>query len=62
MHPMMMMALANEVERERQNERRKLQVRSQVLADPGQGSNGARAASGLGRRLVAGISLWPRLS
>lgn len=62
MHPTMMMALANEVQRERHSERQKLQVRSQVTAGPSQVSNSARAASGLARRLTAGISLWPRLS
>jgi hypothetical protein len=62
MHPKMMIALANEVERERRDERQKLHVRSQVLADPRRGSNSARVARGLARRLVAGISLRPRLS
>ena len=62
MHPTMMMALASEVERDRQNERHKLHIRSQVLADPSQGSSSARAAGGLARRLIAGIGLRPRLS
>ncbi len=57
MHPTIMMALAHEGERELQ----KLQVRSQVH-DRGQGSNGARAARSLARRLIAGVSLRPRLS
>jgi hypothetical protein len=57
MHPTIMMALAHEGERELQ----KLQVRSQVH-DRGPGSNGARAARRLARRLIAGVSLRPRLS
>jgi hypothetical protein len=62
MHPKMMIALASEVEGERQNERQKLQIRSDALANRRQASNGGPAASGLARRLVAGISLRPRLS
>jgi hypothetical protein len=61
MHPTMMMALATEVERKRQNERQKLHVRSQVLAGPRQGTESARA-SRLARRLIAGVSLRPRVS
>jgi hypothetical protein len=48
MHPTMMMALANEVERDRQNEQQKLQVRSRALADSSRGPSSARAASGSG--------------
>jgi hypothetical protein len=62
MHPRMMMALANEVERERHHERQKLHIRSQVLAHARRGSRGAGAASALARRLIAGASLRPRLS
>ncbi len=61
MHPMMM-ALANEVEREREQERQNLQMRSLVLADPSRGSNSPRATSVLARRLIAGISLRLRVS
>ena len=62
MHPTIMMALANEVANERQNEQRKLQLRSQALAAPDHESRAAHAGGALARRLVATISLRPRLS
>ena len=62
MHPTMMIALANEVERERQQERQRLAVRSQVLAAHRLRSRGAWLASAYAARLSVGISLRPRLS
>lgn len=61
MHPMMIMAVAREVERERGLDRHKVQLRSLALANRGQGFDGSHA-SGFARRLLAGISLRPRLS
>jgi hypothetical protein len=62
MHPMMIMAAAQEVERERQHDRHEVQLRSLALASHAQGFEDSHAASGFARRLVAGISLRPRLS
>ena len=61
MHPMMIMAVAREVESERRRDRDRVQLRSLALADRAQGFDGSRAASGVARRLLAGISLRPRL-
>ena len=62
MHPKMMIALATEVERDRQHERRQLERRSLAQAARGLGPDGSVAASAFARRLVAGISLRPRVS
>jgi hypothetical protein len=62
MHPMMIMAVAREVERERQRDRHEVQLRSLALANRAQGFDGSHAASRFARRLLAGISLRPRLS
>jgi hypothetical protein len=62
MHPTMISALAHEVERERRGERPKLHRRRQGLAAPGHGSHRERSARATRRRLIAGISLWPRVS
>jgi len=62
MHPMTILAVARDVERERQRDRHKVQLQSLALADRAQGIDGSRAASGFARRLLAGISLRPRLS
>jgi hypothetical protein len=62
MHPMMIIAVAREVERERQRDWHKLQRRSLALANSARGFDGSHAASGFGRRLLAGTSLRPRLS
>jgi hypothetical protein len=59
MHSMTITMLANEVERERQDARRKVHARSQVLSSPTHGSTRARAATRLGRRLIDGIKLRP---
>ena len=59
MHPIIMALLANEVERERQDERQKLRARSQALAGPSHGSTSAGAARRLGRRLMAAIKRQP---
>lgn len=62
MHPKMMIALANEVERDRQHERQKIGRRS--LADAGRsaGSDRAWSASVLAERLVVSLGLRPRFS
>ena len=62
MHPMMIMSLAGEVERERRREREAVQLRSLALANRAQGVEGSDAARGIARRLLAGVGLRPRLS
>jgi hypothetical protein len=62
MHPMMVMTVAREVERERQRDRHTVQLRSLALANRAHGFDGSHAASGFARRLLAGISLRLRLS
>jgi hypothetical protein len=62
MHPMMIMAVAREVERERQRDRHTVQPQSLALADRFRGFDGSQAAGGPARRLLARISLRPRLS
>lgn len=59
MHPMPTIALATELERDRENERQKLQARSQALAVRRQRSH---RAPWLLQALRAGTSLRPRLS
>lgn len=61
MHPMLFMAVAREIESER-HDRYKVQLRSLALASPARGFEASRAARGVARRLLAGISLRPRLS
>jgi hypothetical protein len=62
MHPEMMIALANEVESDRQHERQTIARRS--LADAGRraSSDPGRSPSALVERLVASLGLRPRLS
>lgn len=62
MHPMMIMALAREIERERRHDRPKVQLRSLAVANPGQDFEGSPAAGGFARRLILGISLRARFS
>jgi len=62
MHPMMIMAVAREIEDERQRGRHKVHLRSVALANRSQGLDGSSAAGGVARRLLNGISLRPRLS
>jgi hypothetical protein len=62
MHPMMIMAVAREVERDRQHDRNKVQLQSLVLANRAPGFDCSPATSGFERRLLAGISLRPRFS
>lgn len=62
MHPTMMITLARQVDRQRQNERRQIELRSQALAERDRGPRAGRRASGLAQRLILGISLRPRLS
>jgi hypothetical protein len=59
MHPMMIMAVAREVERERQRDRHKVQLRSPALATRAQSFDVSHAASGFARRLLAGIACGP---
>lgn len=61
MHPMMIMAVAREIERERQRDRRNVQLRSLAGVNRGQGFGGSPAA-GRFARLIPGISLRPRFS
>jgi hypothetical protein len=62
MHPMMIMAVGRQVERERQCDQRKSQLGSRAFANRLQDAGGSPAASGLTRRLLAGRSLRPGLS
>jgi hypothetical protein len=62
MHPMMIMAVVREVDRERQRDRDTVQPRSLAVANHAQGFDGSRAPSGVARRLFASISLRPRPS
>ena len=62
MHPMMIMAAAREVGRERQRDQHNVKLRSAVLANRAHGFDGSPAAGGFARRLLAGISVRPRLS
>lgn len=62
MHPKMMIALANEIQRDRESELQRVRLRSLVVANRAPGFNRSSAASGLVRRRLAGISLRPRLS
>ena len=62
MHPMMIMALAGEVERERRRERQAVALRSLALANRAQGVDASDAGRGFARRLLAGFGLRPRLS
>lgn len=62
MHPMMIMTLAGEVERERQRERQTVLLRSPARARRAHSFDGSHAASGFTRRLRAATSLRPRLS
>jgi hypothetical protein len=61
MHPKMMIALANEVERDRQQEQT---IARRSLADAGRRASSDRAwsASVLAGRLAVGLGLRPRLS
>ena len=61
MHPKMMIALANEVHRDRETERQQLQ-RSLAVEKRANGHDGSSASRGVARWLLAGISLRPRLS
>jgi hypothetical protein len=62
MHPMLMMSLADEMERDRRNERQKLALRSSAFGVRGRGFRSLRPASGLVGRLVVGSSPRPRIS
>lgn len=59
MHPKLMIALAQEVDRERRGGQRKLKARTQALVGR---PRGVRPAGRLARRLTVGIGLRPRLS
>jgi hypothetical protein len=62
MHPTMMIALANEVQRDRESELRRARLRSLAVATPARRRTSSPATSGFARRLLEGISLRPRLS
>jgi hypothetical protein len=62
MHPTMIMALADEVHRDRRRARRCCEQRSLRSGDLRRRSDGAWAAGGLTRRLLAGNSLLLRAS
>jgi hypothetical protein len=62
MHPMLSMAMANEVERDRRSERQKLQLWSVAMAGRSRRFRASRAARDFARRLIVGLSVRPRLS
>jgi hypothetical protein len=62
MHPMMIMAMGRQAERERQCEQQNGQLASQALANRLQDVGGSPVASGLTRGLLAGLNLRPGLS
>jgi hypothetical protein len=62
MHPEMMIALSNEVQRDRESELRRNQLRSVAVENLADGFASSPAARRFVRRLLAGISLLPRLS
>jgi hypothetical protein len=62
MHPTMMMALVNEIQSARKDERKRFELRSQAAASVGNGSATRRPASELARELIAAINLRTRLS
>jgi hypothetical protein len=62
MHPIMIMAMAREVEIERQRDRHTNQLRSLAVAHRAEGFDGWHRANGFARRLFAGISLPPRVA
>jgi hypothetical protein len=62
MHPKMLIALANEVQRDRESDLQRVWLRSLAVADRTQSFERSLAASGFARRLLDGISVRPRLS
>jgi hypothetical protein len=62
MHPDVMIALADEVQRDRESAPQRLELRSLALANRAPGFHGSHAASRLARRLLAATSLRPRLT
>jgi hypothetical protein len=62
MHPMMIMAMAREVERERRRDRRNVQLQSLALANLAPGFDGSPASSVFARWLRDGFGLRPRFS
>jgi hypothetical protein len=61
MQPEMMIALANEIQRDRESERQRVRLRSLPLTKRAQGFDGSYPATGLVERLLGRISLRPRL-
>ncbi len=61
MHPTMIMAVAREVERERQRDQQRVHLRSWALANRAQGVGSSHTASRFALGLV-GIGPRPRLS
>jgi hypothetical protein len=62
MHPMMIMAVAREAERERARERNQVKLRALAVANRAGGFTRSHGASGFARRLFVGISLRPQVS
>lgn len=62
MHPMMTMAVAREVERERRRDGHQVQLQSLALANRAPGFDGSHAVNGFARRLLADLGLRPRFS
>jgi len=62
MHPMMILALVREVERERRRDEHDAQLRSLALSNRAQGFDASHAGRGFARRRRASSSLRPRLS
>jgi hypothetical protein len=61
MHPMLHIAVARGVERDRQRARHEVELRSLAIASRARGFDGSRAGGSFAR-LFAGISVRPRLS
>ena len=62
MHPMMIIAVAREVEKERRRDRHTVWGRSPAPANRAAGFPGWHAASGFARRRLAELGLRPRFS
>jgi hypothetical protein len=59
---MIMLALANEIQSERQKQRKPVELRSSASSNSPHGSTSVRPATGLVRRLIATIGLRPGLT
>jgi hypothetical protein len=61
MHPMMIMAMAREVEKERQHERHQVQLRTLALANRAQGFDGSAGGRGFAWRCWPVLACGPSL-